>query len=318
MMGTWHTTATASTPPPHRRRGGGSRVTFARRPLGSGDAWVEGPDGRRFWGTYGAAGLLVARADDGVLLQHRAEWSHFGGTWGLPGGARHRDESARDGAVREAEEEAGVPASVLRPRFLSLLDLHWWSYSTVVTRAEERFEPTIGDAESIEVRWVPLDEVAGLPLHPGFAASWPRLRGDLFRDPVVIVDAANVVGSRPDGWWRDRPAAAARLVERLEALTDGGWPAAMLGLPHDRWWPHVVVVLEGEAKRMPDPAQGILTILRAPADGDSAIVDYVASSARPLEAIVVTADRGLLARSAALGASAASPGALLRALDALA
>jgi 8-oxo-dGTP pyrophosphatase MutT (NUDIX family) len=290
-----------------------------RRPLGSGDAWVEGPDGRRFWGTHGAAGLLVARADAGVLLQHRAEWSHFGGTWGLPGGARHRGESAREGAVREAEEEAGVPTALLRPRFLSLLDLRWWSYSTVVAGADEYFDPVIGDAESIEVRWIPVDDVAALPLHPGFAERWPQLRGDLFREPVVIVDAANVIGSRPDGWWRDRPGAAARLVHRLEALTAAGWPAAVLGLPHQTWWPSVTVVLEGAAKRMPDLGHpDDLTILRAPADGDSAIVDCAASLADPTRAIVITADRELADRVAALGASTRSPGALLAAMDALA
>ena len=287
-----------------------------RRPLGSGDAWVEGPDGRRFWGTYGAAGLLVARADTGILLQHRAEWSHFGGTWGLPGGARHRGESARDGAVREAAEEAGVPPEVVRPRFLSRLDLGWWSYSTVVAAASSPFTPVVGDAESIEVRWVPVREVAGLPLHPGFAERWPELREDLFREPVVIIDAANVVGSRPDGWWRDRAGAASRLVERLRSLTDAGWPAEALGLPHDLWWPNVVLVLEGEAKRMPEPEHPHrLTIVRADADGDSAIVDHARSLLDPAQAIVVTADRELTDRVRALGAATASPSAFWRAAD---
>ncbi|WP_460523218.1 NUDIX domain-containing protein [Humibacter antri] len=294
-------------------------MPLQRRPHGSGDAWVEGPDGRRFWGTFGAAGLLLARRDDGVLLQHRAEWSHFGGTWGLPGGARHRGESARDGAVREAVEEAGVPAQLVRSKFLSLLDLGWWSYSTVVAGTDAPFAPVIGDAESIEVRWVPVAEVAELPLHPGFAERWPSLRKDLFRDPVVFVDAANVVGSRPDGWWRDRPGAASRLVEHLVTLAEAGWPAEALGLPHQTWWPRVVVVLEGEAKRMPDPAHpSAPDIVRAGADGDAAIVAHVQSRPDPAESIVVTADRGLIDRIRALGASAASPAALWRAIDAIA
>ena len=54
-----------------------------------GDGWVEIGDGRRFWGRFGAAGLLLRDPDGRVLLQHRATWSHFGDTWGLPGGARH-------------------------------------------------------------------------------------------------------------------------------------------------------------------------------------------------------------------------------------
>ena len=292
--------------------------TPGRRPLGSGDAWVHGPDGRRFWGTFGAAGLLVADPDAGVLLQHRAEWSHFGGTWGLPGGARHEGESARQGAVREASEEAGVPEHLVRARYLSRLDLGWWSYSTVVARTTELFDPVIGDAESIEVRWVPVDAVDTLPLHPGFAERWPSLRSDLFAEPVVVVDAANVVGSRPNGWWRDRAAAAARLVDSLRALSTTGWPAELLELPHDLWWPSVSVVIEGDAKRMPDPPEpSDLAIVRAPTDGDSAIVAHTASLPDPGQAIVVTADRELRRRVHAIGASVASPAALLTALDEL-
>ncbi|CAN5309782.1 NUDIX domain-containing protein [soil metagenome] len=147
----------------------------ARRPHGEGDAWVDGPQGR-FWGTFGAAGLLLAHPEAGVLLQLRAEWSHFGGTWGLPGGARKRDESAESAAVREADEEAGVPADAVQVLSTSVNDLGYWSYTTVVAKATRLVEPVIGDAESTELRWVPFDEVAALRLHPGFAAGWPMLR----------------------------------------------------------------------------------------------------------------------------------------------
>ena len=142
---------------------------------GSGDNWVYAPDGRKFWGRFGAAGLLVHHRELGVLLQHRAAWSHFGDSWGLPGGARHEHETALEAAVREAEEEAGVPAHLLEVRFSSVLDLGFWSYTTVVVRATERFEPVISDQESIALRWVPTHQVDALPLHPGFAASWPAL-----------------------------------------------------------------------------------------------------------------------------------------------
>ncbi|WP_246846465.1 NUDIX domain-containing protein [Humibacter ginsenosidimutans] len=293
-------------------------MTLQRRPLGSGDAWVDGPDGRRFWGTYGAAGLLVVDRHGRVLLQHRAEWSHFGGTWGLPGGARHEGESAAGGALREAEEEAGVPEGAVRRRFASVLDLGWWSYSTVVAAAEVDFDPVIGDAESIEVRWVAFDDVAALPLHPGFAERWPSLRPDLDRDPVVVVDAANVVGARPDGWWRDRAAAASRLVAAVARLDEAGWPASALGLPHDVWWPRTTVVLEGEAKRMPSaghPAAPELVL--APHDGDTAIVRHVASLPDPARAVVVTSDRELRDRVRDLGADTASPAALWAAVDGL-
>lgn len=143
---------------------------------GSGDAWVYGPDGTRYWGLYGAAGLLVHHPDLGVLLQHRALWSHLGDTWGVPGGARHEGESALDAAIREAVEEAAVPASLLRVKFDSVVDLGFWSYTTVVAEALEPFDAVISDTESIELRWVPPHDVDRLPLHPGFAASWPAIR----------------------------------------------------------------------------------------------------------------------------------------------
>lgn len=143
---------------------------------GSGDAWVYGPDGGRFWGRFGAAGLLVHSRERGVLLQHRAVWSHFGDTWGLPGGARHENESAVEAAYREAREEAGVPTAVLRVLFTSVVDLGFWSYTTVVAESAEDFDPVISDAESIALRWVLPAEITEYPLHPGFATSWPGLR----------------------------------------------------------------------------------------------------------------------------------------------
>ncbi|WP_426624027.1 NUDIX domain-containing protein [Leifsonia sp. McL0607] len=147
--------------------------------MNSGDAWVEGPNGERFWGRFGAAGLLVHDLRRGVLLQHRADWSHFGGTWGLPGGARHDGETAVEGALREAAEEAAVPSDAVEVLFTSVLDLGFWSYTTVVAQAVRAFEPQMADIESIELRWVAVPEVADLPLHPGFDAAWPELRSRL-------------------------------------------------------------------------------------------------------------------------------------------
>ena len=157
-----------------------------RRPHGLGDAWVDGPDGR-FWGTFGAAGLLLAHPDAGVLLQHRAIWSHHGGTWGVPGGARKPGESAEDAAIRESDEEAGVPPELVRVLGSSVLDLGYWSYTTVLAVASELFEPYLGDAESIALSWVPIADVAGLPLHPGLASGWPALRARLAElDPRLV------------------------------------------------------------------------------------------------------------------------------------
>ena len=143
---------------------------------GSDEAWVYGPDGHKYWGRFGAAGLLVQHPERGVLLQHRALWSHHGDTWGLPGGARHENETAVEAALREAREEAGVPSALVRVSFTSVLDLGFWSYTTVVAVATDRFEAVISDPESIELRWVLPNRVDLLPLHPGFQASWQALR----------------------------------------------------------------------------------------------------------------------------------------------
>jgi 8-oxo-dGTP pyrophosphatase MutT (NUDIX family) len=112
----------------------------------------------------------------GILMQHRVAWSHHGGTWGVPGGARKAGESAEDAALREAHEEANVPGATLRIIHTSVFDLGFWSYTTVVAEALEPFDAVIADHESHELRWVPVDEVDALPLHPGFAAAWPELK----------------------------------------------------------------------------------------------------------------------------------------------
>jgi 8-oxo-dGTP diphosphatase len=281
-------------------------MTFSYPVRDPGDAWVEGPEGR-FWGRFGAAGLLVHDPLRGILLQHRVEWSHHGGTWGLPGGARNQHESAVAGALREAHEEAGVPGGLLSLRFMSVLDLGFWSYATVVTEVTEAFEPHIGDPESVELRWVAVDAVTDLPLHPGFASAWPTLRPNLRRRLVLIVDAANVVGSRPDGWWRDRRGAAERLAGRLVTLARDGILSADLDLPHERWWPEIVLVVEGQASgaelpELTEPPFSPVRILRAERDGDSAIVNEV-RDIRNAHTVVVTSDRELCARVSDLGAA---------------
>jgi len=141
--------------------------------------------GVHYWGRYGAAGLLLRapRADGtpAVLLQHRAPWSHQGGTWGLPGGARDSHETPEETAVREAHEEAGLTAERLAVRGAVVTAQVFgrrgtaWTYTTVIADAGELLD-TVPNRESVEMRWVGEDQVADLPLHPGFAASWQRLR----------------------------------------------------------------------------------------------------------------------------------------------
>ena len=141
-----------------------------------GDAWVEGPDGTRYWGRFGAAGLLVMHPPLGVLLQLRAGWSHHGGTWGIPGGALKYGEEAVAAALREAHEEAGVPADHVTVIDTVLLDLGFWSYTTVLGVSEDFFQPEVTDHESAALEWVPLDKVGTRELHPAFGKAWPSLR----------------------------------------------------------------------------------------------------------------------------------------------
>ena len=146
---------------------------------------MRSDDGGHFWGRHGAAGLLLrAPQPDGraaVLLQHRAPWSHQGGTWGLPGGARDSHETVEEAAVREAHEEAGLTADrmVVRATVVTAeifgAQGPCWTYTTVIADAAEPLA-TVPNRESSELRWVAEDEVVDLPLHPGFAASWDQLR----------------------------------------------------------------------------------------------------------------------------------------------
>ena len=155
---------------------------YPERVRGDGDGWVLSDNGAAYWGKHGAAGLLLrAPGPDGspsVLLQHRAPWSHQGGTWGLPGGARDSHETPEQAAVREANEEAGLGADSLNVRTTVVTATatgSHWTYTTVIADAAELLE-TVPNRESSELRWVAEDEVADLPLHPVFAASWERLR----------------------------------------------------------------------------------------------------------------------------------------------
>lgn len=135
------------------------------------------------------------------------------------------------------------------------------------------------------------------------------------RESTLVIDAANVVGSRPDGWWRDRPGAAARLHEAVSAAYAAG------RLEHDT----VVLVLEGQARAgvaadaqrgdadadpVGDgaPVPGGVRVVHARASGDDTIAaEAGAADAVGQQVTVVTADRGLRARLPS-GATAVGPG----------
>jgi hypothetical protein len=113
---------------------------------------------------------------------------------------------------------------------------------------------------------------------------------------LLIVDAANVVGSVPDGWWRDRAGATERLRDALARST-------VCTEPNE-----CVLVVEGAAR-------GVISIpgvhvVAAPGSGDDTIVELVRDAIKPVR--VVTADRALRQRVTALGAEVAGPSTVPR------
>lgn len=126
---------------------------------------------------------------------------------------------------------------------------------------------------------------------------------------MLVVDAANVIGSRPTGWWRDRAGAARAFVDRLVAAADAGLLE-----------PRVLVVLEGAARAATPagPYGPVVEVVHAARSGDDAVVAAVRQvrqvrRVRPVR--VVTADRALRERVARLGAEVVGPAWLWSALD---
>ncbi|MDU0479018.1 NUDIX hydrolase [Staphylococcus chromogenes] len=156
---------------------------------GDGDGWAAGPNGTRLWGHYGAAGLFLQASTahgPAVLLQLRAHWTADGGTWGIPGGARDSHETPSEAALRETVEEAGIdptrvrihqevitsgpfPADPQRPELSG-----GWTYTTVLASTDAELATTAND-ESIELRWVPIDQLESLELIPPLRAALPAL-----------------------------------------------------------------------------------------------------------------------------------------------
>ncbi len=118
---------------------------------------------------------------------------------------------------------------------------------------------------------------------------------------MLVIDAANVIGSRPTGWWRDRPGAARVFTQRVRAAASAG----RLEAP-------VAIVLEGLARQGVDEgiAHGV-EVVHAPGEGDDTIV--AVAEAHP-GSLVVTADRELARRVRSVGADVAGPNLLLEQL----
>jgi hypothetical protein len=129
---------------------------------------------------------------------------------------------------------------------------------------------------------------------------------------VLLVDVANVVGARPDGWWRDRAGATTRLLDRLAQLV-GRTVAGPDGTPLA--CEAVVAVVEGRARGVAAP-DGV-RVVRAPGSGDDALAaEAAALDAQGCAVLAVTADRGLRARFPGT-AAVVGPGWLLARLDEL-
>ena len=106
-----------------------------------------------------------------------------------------------------------------------------------------------------------------------------------------IVDGMNVIGTEPDGWWRDRAAARRHLVADLTRLAAGA---------------EVTVVFDGHATAGEDdqgasPAVRVCFAPGGPNAADDAIVAMVSALPSPVETTVVTSDRALVERVRRLG-----------------
>ena len=141
-----------------------------------GDGWIQCACGNKHWGLNGAAGILLIRGTQ-ILLQHRAPWVHNGDTWGIPGGARDSHESVLEAAIREAKEETGIDPVHLTPIQTFSDDHGSWRYDTVIAYASDELVARELNDESHEVRWVEIDKVDDLTLHPSFEKSWTSLKG---------------------------------------------------------------------------------------------------------------------------------------------
>ena len=115
-----------------------------------------------------------------------------------------------------------------------------------------------------------------------------------------LVDGMNVIGSRPDGWWRDRPEAMRRLVAELDRLEE-----------------EVVVVFDGRPLAIEaDRVEVLFASRRGPNAADDDIAARVASDPDPAGLTVVTSDAELARRVREHGAQVEGAGAFRRRLDA--
>lgn len=143
--------------------------------------WVRCSCGGAHWGQFGAAGLALVTVEPrpSLLLELRSPLVDEGGTWGLVGGARGRDESAVEAALREAQEEAGIQARDVRVRRSWTVAHGSWSYTYVIASCPRRLLLR-ASPEAQRVGWLSLTVAHRLPLHPLLAAVWSELRENIY------------------------------------------------------------------------------------------------------------------------------------------
>jgi 8-oxo-dGTP diphosphatase len=101
---------------------------------------------------------------------------HNGDTWGIPGGARDSHETILEGALREAVEEIGIDPGLVEPLETFVDDHGNWSYTTIIARASDALVARELNDESHEVKWVEVNDVTRLPLHPSFENTWQKVQ----------------------------------------------------------------------------------------------------------------------------------------------
>jgi hypothetical protein len=132
---------------------------------------------------------------------------------------------------------------------------------------------------------------------------------DTNQPPLILVDAANTVGSVPDGWWRDRHGATERLRDALAEPARTGLPERADVPEWARRPPlDIVLVVEGAARDVA-PVPGV-RVEAARGSGDELIAELAAARSPERHCLVVTADRELRRRVTAHGAAVVGPRAV--------